>query len=142
LHTAKGVRGPFITALLFTAGVVTALQALAGPRHPREVAPAAEAAAPLANAVVPVLTAVPPRVLDPDHSPIVTLTGGHFEPGVTVTMSNAFYVFTFGARSIEALTATSLSFDGSALAEGTYELHIQNPSSLASNSLTVVVRRQ
>jgi hypothetical protein len=136
------VRGTLITAGLFIAGVVTALQALAGPGRTREVAPAAESAGPLSLAVGPLLTAVPPRVVDPDHSPIVTLTGRHFEPGVIVTMSNSFYVFTFGARSIEQLTATSLSFDGRSLAEGTYELHVQNPSSLPSNSLTVVVQRK
>jgi hypothetical protein len=142
LHTAKGVRGTLITAGLFSVGVVTALQALAGPGRPHEMARAAESTAPLALGVAPLLITVPPRVLDPDHSPIVTLRGAHFEPGVTVTMSNSFYVFTFGARSIDGLTATSLSFDGSALIEGTYELHIQNPSGLPSNSLTVIVRRK
>jgi hypothetical protein len=165
LHTTKGVatflascrvsgagllpmRRTLITAGLFAAGVVTALQALAGPGHPREMASAAESAVPPSAAVAPplavapLLTAVPPRVLDPDDSPIVTLNGRHFEPGVTVTMSNSSYVFTFGTRSINDLTATSLSFDGRALAEGTYELHVQNPSSLLSNSLTVVVRRK
>jgi hypothetical protein len=102
----------------------------------------AESAAPLSLAVAPVLSAVPPRVLDLDRSPVVTLSGRHFEPGVTVTMSNPFYVFTFGSRSIGKLTATSLTFDGSSLPEGTFELHIQNPSSPSSNSVTVVVRRK
>jgi hypothetical protein len=139
---ASSMRRTLITAGLVTAGVVTALQALAGPGHPREVAPAAESAVPPSLAVTPILTADPPRVLDPDDSPIVTLNGRHFQPGLTVTMSNSFHVFTFGARSIDALTATSLRFEGSALVEGTYELHVQNPSSLPSNSLTVVVQRK
>jgi hypothetical protein len=144
----RGVRRTLITAGLFAAGVVTALQALAGPGHPREMASAAESAGPPAVAVAPslavapLLTAVPPRVLDPDDSPIVALNGKHFEPGMTVTMSNSLYVFTFGTRSINGLTATSLSFDARTLVEGTYELHVQNPSGLPSNSLTVVVRRK
>jgi hypothetical protein len=142
LHATEGVRSTLITAGLVAAGVATAMQALAEPGRPRVVAPAAESAMPLSLAVAPLLTAVPPRVIDPDHSPIVTLTGRHFEPGVIVTMSNSFYVFTFGARSIDELTARSLTLDGRALVEGTYELHVQNPFSLPSNSVTVVVRRQ
>jgi hypothetical protein len=142
LHSAGGVRGTLVTAGLLIAGVVTALQALAGPGRPRDVAPAAESAVPVALGVAPTLTAGPTRILDLDHSPILTLSGTHFDPGVIVTMSNSFYVFTFGARSINELTARSLSFDGRALVDGTYELHIQNPSSLPSNSVTVVVRRK
>lgn len=88
----------------------------------------------------PVLT-VSRLTIDPDRVPAVVLTGAGFAEGLRVTLRNPFYVVMFSGRSIEALTTTSLQFDGSSLAEGTYDVTVTAASGASSNAITLVVRR-
>ena len=73
---------------------------------------------------------------------MVAVTGTHFDPGLSVTLANPHYVFTFSGVSLEKMTATSLSFDAGALVEGTYDLTVRNPSGRRSNAMPVIVSRK
>jgi hypothetical protein len=91
-------------------------------------------------AAAPQLAKTPLRVM-PDANATVVVTGQGFEPTLTMTLSNQFNVFTFGAQSLERVTATSFRFDANPVPDGTYLVTVRNGDGQKSNPVTLVVKR-
>jgi hypothetical protein len=136
------MRRTLLTTCLLACTAATAAHALAPPvHHPVAAERVAPGMPPLVAA--PVLIHATPRLSqEPDHGATVVVTGTAFELGVSVTMSNPFYVFTFGPQSLERVTPTSLQFDGKDLPDGTYDLSVRSRSGQQSSVLSVTVKRK
>lgn len=114
---------PLFFGSLLLSSIVTWTSGVVGPA-PR---PLTQDEVPVARAAAPVLTGVPKTVVVPhDRSgTMVTLTGDHFGPDVSVRVTNMSYTFTYGPSSLSVVNAQTLRFDAASLEDGTYIVSVR-----------------
>jgi hypothetical protein len=78
----------------------------------------------------------------PAAATVVTVTGRGFEPGLTMTLTSPFYVFTFGPSSLEDVGAESFRFDARPIPDGTYDLTVSNGEGRRSSAVRFVMQRK
>jgi hypothetical protein len=144
--------GPFRAVVLLTsvvaAGAGTAAHSWNWPSRARPAnlrMAAALSPAPQAESAAPQLTVtkMPLRApAGPADNTAVTVTGRQFGPGLTMTLTNSFYVFTFGPMSLEDVGAESFRFDAGSIPDGTYDLTVSNGAGRRSSAVKFVMLRK
>jgi len=140
--------GPLRVVVLLTsvvaAGAGTAAHSWSWPSRSSH-APAGQSEPSVVQSPDPQLTVrkVPLRApIGPAASTVVTVSGREFGPGLTMTLTSPFYVFTFGPMSLEDIGAESFRFDAGSIPDGTYDLTVSNGAGRRSSAVKFVMQRK
>jgi hypothetical protein len=137
--------GPFRAAVLLTSIVAASAGAVTHPWARPPHARAFDVQASIVQSPAPELTATktPLRApVGPAASTVITVTGRGFGPSLTMTLTNPFYVFTFGPTSLDDVGAKSFRFDAGPIPDGTYDLTVSNGAGRRSSPVKFVMQRK
>jgi hypothetical protein len=140
--TRRVLAGSLAGLLLVGAVGMTARARTPTAPEPAPVAPTVRPAPVPANAgLSPVLTHGPAQaVLTPDRPTVISLTGEHVAPGVTVTLESTWYIYTFGRESLSAQTSRGLDLAIVDVQPGLYTVTLCNPDGRRSAPLKLVLK--